>query len=57
MCIDICGPLQPPVITGDIYFATTDVGSRYTFVIPIKTRADAVQSIQDALKYAEQLTG
>lgn len=58
MCTDICHLLQPPGITGVVYFSTfTDVSTRYTFLISIKTRSDVVESIQDALQYTKKLTG
>lgn len=57
MCTDICGPLHPYGITGDAYFASfTDVGSRFTFVTPIRKRADVAKEIADALQYARLQT-
>lgn len=54
----ICGPLTPTVVTVDtLCVIFTDVGSRYTFVIPLQTRADVVNSIEKSLKYEQRQTG
>lgn len=58
MCTDICGPIHPYGITSDVTFYTfTGVGARYTFFIPMRTRAHIVEYIDTELKYAKRQTG
>lgn len=58
MCTDVAGPIHPPGQNGERYIITfTDVGSRFTFVIPIKTRAHVPQAVMAALTYAKNANG
>lgn len=58
MCTDICGTLNPTGVASYTLFATfTDLVSRCTFHIPLRTRADVVRVIEKALKYAQRQTG
>lgn len=58
MCTDVAGPLYPTGDNGERYIITfTDVGSRFTFVIPLTSRAYVTQAIIAALVYTKHNTG
>ena len=51
LCIDICGPVKPQSMFGDTYFIIViDVYTNNIWTIPIRTRADAAQALDDFLE-------
>lgn len=58
LCTAVMGPLYPAGLIGEKYIITfTDLGSRYTFFIAIKTLLEVTTTIKASLMYIEHIRG
>lgn len=58
MCTDVSGLINPTVANGERYFISfTDIASRFSFVIELRTRAHVLKSVTSALGYAKNAHG